>query len=136
MSAALIAPMVAPIGVRAGFYCYPASLPTLGSRGPFVAAGGAARRRPLRCCGVDQRAGATAPSARPQPIAGAAAISAASVGFSAAQRGAMSDRPAYFLFGAWPDGVFDAANGLTLATPPFLAFLSAFGFFFSLLLFI
>jgi len=38
------------------------------------------------------------------------------------------------LFGLWPAGVFPAANGLTGALPPFLRFLSAFGFFFSLLL--
>jgi hypothetical protein len=36
--------------------------------------------------------------------------------------------------GLWPAGVLADANGLTGAAPPFLRFLSAFGFFFSLLL--
>src|ERR1700687_194176 len=40
----------------------------------------------------------------------------------------------FLLLGLWPAGVLPAANGLTGATPPFLRFLSAFGFFFSLLL--
>src|ERR1700738_5475548 len=40
----------------------------------------------------------------------------------------------FLLFGLWPAGVLPAANGLTGAGPPFLRFLSAFGFFFSLLL--
>jgi hypothetical protein len=39
----------------------------------------------------------------------------------------------YFLLGAWPAGVLPDANGEGVA-PPFLRFLSAFGFFFSLLL--
>ena len=38
------------------------------------------------------------------------------------------------LFGLWPAGVLPEANGLTGAAPPFFRFLSAFGFFFSLLL--
>jgi hypothetical protein len=37
------------------------------------------------------------------------------------------------LFGAWPAGVLPDENGDGVA-PPFLMFLSAFGFFFSLLL--
>ena len=40
----------------------------------------------------------------------------------------------FLLLGLWPAGVLPAANGLTGAAPPFLRFLSAFGFFFSLLL--
>jgi isochorismatase family protein len=40
----------------------------------------------------------------------------------------------FLLFGLWPAAVLPAANGLTGAAPPFLRFLSAFGFFFSLLL--
>ena len=40
----------------------------------------------------------------------------------------------FLLLGLCPAGVLPAANGLTGATPPFLRFLSAFGFFFSLLL--
>jgi hypothetical protein len=39
----------------------------------------------------------------------------------------------YFLLGAWPAGVLPDANGEGVA-PPFLMFLSDFGFFFSLLL--
>jgi hypothetical protein len=42
--------------------------------------------------------------------------------------------PRYFLLlGLWPAGVLPDANGEG-AAPPFLRFLSAFGFFFSLLL--
>src|ERR1700682_4888171 len=40
----------------------------------------------------------------------------------------------FLLLGLWPAGVLPVANGLTGAAPPFLRFLSAFGFFFSLLL--
>jgi len=48
---------------------------------------------------------------------------------------AMTGEMDYFLLlGLWPAGVLPAANGLTGAAPPFLRFLSAFGFFFSLLL--
>jgi hypothetical protein len=44
------------------------------------------------------------------------------------------DRIIYFLlFGLWPAGVLPDENGDGVA-PPFLMFLSAFGFFFSLLL--
>jgi len=39
----------------------------------------------------------------------------------------------FLLFGAWPAGVLPDENGDGVA-PPFLMFLSAFGFFFSLLL--
>jgi hypothetical protein len=39
----------------------------------------------------------------------------------------------FLLFGLWPAGVFPDENGDGVA-PPFLIFLSAFGFFFSLLL--
>ena len=43
-------------------------------------------------------------------------------------------RQFFLLLGLWPAGVFPVANGLTGVMPPFLRFLSAFGFFFSLLL--
>jgi hypothetical protein len=39
----------------------------------------------------------------------------------------------FLLFGLWPAGVLPEENGDGVA-PPFLMFLSAFGFFFSLLL--
>ena len=42
-------------------------------------------------------------------------------------------RQLFLLLGLWPAGVLPAANGEGVA-PPFLMFLSAFGFFFSLLL--
>src|SRR5258705_10388544 len=51
-----------------------------------------------------------------------------------ARRAAKRLRDYFLLFGLWPAGVLPAANGLTGAAPPFLRFLSAFGFFFSLLL--
>jgi hypothetical protein len=52
----------------------------------------------------------------------------------AARGGAYRARRQFFLlFGLWPAGVLPAANG-DGAGPPFLRFLSAFGFFFSLLL--
>jgi hypothetical protein len=47
--------------------------------------------------------------------------------------GCRRDEADYFLLGAWPAGVLPEANGEGVA-PPFLMFLSAFGFFFSLLL--
>jgi hypothetical protein len=42
-------------------------------------------------------------------------------------------RQLFLLFGLWPLGVLPDENGEGVA-PPFLRFLSAFGFFFSLLL--
>src|SRR6185437_6668668 len=43
-------------------------------------------------------------------------------------------RQFFLLLGLWPAAGLPLANGLTGAAPPFLRFLSAFGFFFSLLL--
>jgi hypothetical protein len=43
-------------------------------------------------------------------------------------------RQLFLLLGLWPEGVLPEANGLTGAALAFLRFLSAFGFFFSLLL--
>jgi hypothetical protein len=52
-----------------------------------------------------------------------------------APRAAKKNRRQFFLLlGLWPAGVLPVANGLTGAPLPFLRFLSAFGFFFSLLL--
>ena len=50
------------------------------------------------------------------------------------EAGPDSEHQFFLLFGLWPAGVLPDANGLTGATPPFLRFLSALGFFFSLLL--
>lgn len=49
------------------------------------------------------------------------------------EAGPDSRRQLFLLFGLWPAGVLPDENGEGVA-PPFLRFLSAFGFFFSLLL--